>query len=157
MNEAQAALFIEILMKVLQYGFFSLLGIIVATLANKRKSKAEIGKLEEETKKLNIENENLRAEQLNSFMKRNDDLEKAREELKGKLYIATEEKLLLSQELHLQRIESDKKQKINEELSARLSKVETLLNTQHKDIAEIKKQTGQLPAQLPDALEHKND
>jgi hypothetical protein len=135
-------------------GMFTFLGVVVTLFFTRKKSqaetdkaRAEIKKLEEESEKIKIENENMRTEQMNSVMKQNLDLEKAREELKAKLYIANEEKLMLSQEMQRYRIE----------LSENQRKFEELLVKQNKDIVEIKKQTGQLPAQLPDVMEHKNE
>jgi hypothetical protein len=134
-------------------GIFTFLGVVVTLLFTRKKvqaeadvARAQIRKLEEESEKIKIENENMRTEQMNSVMKQNVELEKAREELKAKLYIANEEKLMLSQEMQRYRIE----------LSENQRKFEELLASQHKDIVEIKKvQTGQLPAQLPNAMEHK--
>jgi chromosome segregation ATPase len=158
MNEAT----FELLIRFLQSGIFTLLGVLFTLFFTRKKSqaetekaRAEIKKLEEEAEKLNIENQNMRAEQMNVVMKQNNELNKAKEELKAKLHIANEENLLLSKELHTQRIESFEKQKKIEELSERQRKIEESLAIQHKDIAEMKKQTGQLPAQLPDTLEHK--
>jgi hypothetical protein len=144
----------EILALVISGGIFTFLGVIATLLFTRKKSqaetdkaRAEIKKLEEEAEKIKIENENMRTEQMNSVMRQNVELEKAREELKAKLYIANEEKLMLSQEMQRYRIE----------LSENQRKFELLLENQHKDIVEIKKKTGQLPAQLPNAMEHKND
>jgi hypothetical protein len=148
----------EILALIIGGGFFSFLGVIVTLWFTRRKSQAEtekthaeIKKLKEEAEKLEIENQNMRMEQMNTVMKRSDDLEKAKEELKAKLYIANEEKLLLSQELHTQRIESNDLMK---KLSASQKIIEESLASQNKDIAEIKKKTGQLPEQMPGSLEH---
>ena len=134
-------------------GVFTFLGVVVTLVFTRKKSqaetdkaRAEIEKLREESEEIKIKNENMRTEQMNSVMKQNLELEKAREELKAKLYIAIEEKLMLSQEMQRYRIE----------LSENQRKFEELLATQHKDIVEIKKQTGQLPAQLPEVMEHKN-
>ena len=134
-------------------GVFTFLGAVVTLFFTRKKSqaetdkaRAEIKKLEEEAEKIKIENENMRTEQMNSVMKQNVELEKAREELKAKLYIANEQNLMLSKEMQRYRIE----------LSENQRKLEDLLKDQHKDIAEIKKQTGQLPAQLPGAMEHKD-
>jgi cell division protein FtsL len=137
--------FADLALKALQYGLFGLLGVLIATFANKRKSMAEIQKLEEETEKLNIENQNLRAEQMNAVIKENTDLQKARDEIKGKLYIANEEKLMLSKELAAQRIESAEYQKILAENQKKFELLAVQLNSQGKDIGEIKKKTGQLP------------
>jgi hypothetical protein len=144
----------EFISLVLGGGIFTFLGVVVTLFFTRKKSqaetdkaRAEIKKLEEESEKIKIENENMRTEQMNSVMKQNLDLEKAREELKAKLYIANEEKLMLSQEMQRYRIE----------LSENQRKFEELLVKQNKDIVEIKKQTGQLPAQLPDVMEHKNE
>jgi DNA gyrase/topoisomerase IV subunit A len=123
-------------------------------LSEAEKNKAENKKLIEETERLNIENQNLRTEQMNAMLKQNNELVKAREELKAKLQISNEQNFLLSKELSIRNIESVEKQKKIDELSDRQKKVEELLNTQHKDIVEIKKQTGQLPDQLPGALKH---
>jgi hypothetical protein len=123
-------------------------------LSEAEKNKAENKKLVEETERLNIENQNLRTEQMNAMLKQNNELVKAREELKAKLQISNEQNLLLSKELNIRNIESMEKQKKIDELSDRQKKVEELLNTQHKDIVEIKKQTGQLPDQLPGAMKH---
>jgi hypothetical protein len=129
----------EILFKALQYGLFGLLGVLIATFANKRKSVAEIEKLKEETEKLNLENQNLRSEQMNILITQNNELQKAREELKAKLYIANEEKLLLAKQLQEQRIESRNYQ-------TRLEELERKVYSQHKDITAIQKKTGQLPS-----------
>jgi ABC-type phosphate transport system auxiliary subunit len=132
-------------------GVFTFLGVVVTLIFTRKKSQAEtdkahaeIKKLEEEAEKIKIENENMRTGQMHALMKQNLELEKAREELKAKLYIANEEKLMLSQELQRYRIELTENQR----------KLEEILATQHKDIVEMKKQTGQLPAQLPNAMEH---
>ena len=125
--------------------------------AEAEKNKAEVLKLKAEAEKLDIENQNLKTAQMNSVMKQNNDLVKAREELKAKLQISNEQNLLLSKELNIRNIESIEKQKKIDELSDRQKKVEELLNTQHRDIVEIKKQTGQLPDQLPGAMEHRNE
>lgn len=153
---------LDFVVPILQSGFFALLGVLSTLFfarkknqAETEKARAEIKKLEEESERLNIENQNMRAEQMNSMMRQNNELNKAREELKAKLYIVNEENLLLSKELQLQRIESVQKQKRIDELSERQMKIEESLANQHKDIAEIKKNTGQLPVQLPDTLEHK--
>jgi len=145
----------DILALVISGGVFAFLGVIATLLFTRKKvqaetdkARAEIKKLEEESEKIQIENQNMRTEQMNSVMRQNVELEKAREELKAKLYITTEQNLLLSQEMQRYRIELMENQR----------KLESLLENQHKDIVEIQKvQTGRLPAQLPNAMEHKND
>lgn len=151
----------ELLALVISGGIFSLLGVLATLIFTRKKSQAEtdlarqaLKKAVEETERLNIENQNLRTEQVNAMMKQNNELLKAREELKAKLDISKQENLLLSQELNTRRIESVEKQKVIEDLLARQKKVEELLNTQHEDIVEMKKQTGQLPEQLPGAMKH---
>ena len=141
----------EILALVISGGIFAFLGVIATLVFTRQKvraetdkARAEIQKLEEESEKIKIENENMRAEQMNSVMRNNIELEKAKEELKAKLYIANEEKLLLSQELYRYRIE----------LTENRKKLESLLENQRKELVEIKKQTGQLPTDLPGALKH---
>ena len=141
----------EIFALVISGGIFTFLGVIATLLFTRKKSqaetdkaRAEIQKLEEESEKIKIENENMRAEQMNSVMRNNIELEKAKEELKAKLYIANEEKLLLSQELYRYRIE----------LTENRKKLESLLENQRKELVEIKKQTGQLPTDLPGTLKH---
>jgi len=134
----------DLLLRSLEGGLFTLLGLIIATIANRRKSnaeteraRAEIERLEEETEKLRMENERNRAEQINTMLKQNIELLKAKDELKAKLHIANEEKLLLSKELSAQRIESIEYQKQVMQLSDNQRKIEQKVDT-------IKKQTDQL-------------
>jgi len=154
----------EILVLVIGGGFFGFLGVVITLFFTRKKSqaetekaRAEVKRLEEETEKLSLENQKLnleyqkiRQEQTNLVLKENSELIKAKEELKAKLYIANEEKFLLSKELSTYRIESIEKQKKIEEFSANQKKFEELLANQHKDIVEIKKnQTGELSSQMP--------
>ena len=147
----------DILTLVIGGGAFSLLGGVITHFATRKRNNAEVKRLEEETEKLNLENQKLnleyqtiRQQQTNLVLKENSELIKAKEELKAKLYIANEEKFLLSKELSTYRIESIEKQKKIEELSANQKKFEELLASQHKDIVEIKKkQTGELSSQMP--------
>ena len=151
----------ELLALVIGGGIFTFLGVIITLFFTRKKvqadidlARAQIKKLEEEAERLNLENQNMRIGQMNAVMKEKNDLEKDKEELKAKLYIANEEKLLLAQQLQNDKIE---KQKALADLSERQKVIEELLKNQHQDIVEIKKvQTGQLPSQLPGAMEHKN-
>jgi hypothetical protein len=169
---------LEILLRVLEGGLFTFLGVVTTLYFARNKNQGEVRKLQEETERLKIENQNLVQVQMNTLVKQNTELMKERQELeqrvgdameiameearkkmrpeldrihkgqedlKAELYIANQEKLNLSKELMLQRIEIAEQQKKNEKV----------LESQQKDISKIKLKTGQLPEQLPEALEHK--
>jgi hypothetical protein len=116
-------------------------------------------KLQQESERLQIENKNLIQAQMNDLTQQNNNLmevrlklreeldriHKGQSDLEAKLYVASQEKLILSQELTQLRAENYEQR----------VKLEKALAVQHNDIVEIKKQTGQLPEQLPGVLEHK--
>jgi FtsZ-interacting cell division protein ZipA len=163
----------------------TLLGVVAGLWFNRRKTssesekyqaeaekhKAEAEKMRQEAERLELENKNLVQVQMNALTKENNELKrnfelsvntavesamveirkkyrqeldrihKGQEEFEAKLYISSEKELTLSKEMTLLRIEKQR--------------LESMLDAQHKDIVEIKKQTGQLPEQLPGTLEHK--
>jgi hypothetical protein len=156
----------ETLFRVLESGILVFMGVLATLIFGRKKTTAEtekyqteVLKLKQETERLEIENRNLIQVQMNDLTKQNSDLMEARlklreeldrihkgqADLEAALYITNQEKLNLSKELVQLRAENYEQR----------TKLEKALEVQHKDIVEIKKQTGQLPDQLPGVMEHK--
>jgi predicted RNase H-like nuclease (RuvC/YqgF family) len=134
------------ILELLKYGFFAFLGVVVATIAGRRKTGSEVRKLDEEAERLNIENQNLRAEQMNNLLKENSELLKAKEDLRTKLHISDEKVADLTKQLREQAIlNAEIQSKLNEMLANQKDILE-LQQSQQKDISNIAKQTGPLPS-----------
>jgi predicted nuclease with TOPRIM domain len=136
----------EYLGELLKYGFFAFLGVVATLIAGRRKSGSEVKKLDEEAERLNIENQNLRAEQMNNVIKENSELLKAKDDLRTKLHIATEQIADLSKQLREQTILSAEYQRKMDEMLVNQKSIQETLNSQQQDISNIAKQTGPLPS-----------